>query len=97
MLEWVKNNIFNDVGKKIQNYAVITLIIDIVAVLVLAIIELFSGNFFAMFIYLLCGLGYALIFAMPIYAFGQLVEDVHQTNVNTTKTSVTDTDELPEL
>ena len=97
MLQWFKDNIFNDVGKRIQNYAVVTLIIDIVLVLILTVIEIFNGEHFAVFIYLSCGLGYALIFAMPIYAFGQLVEDVHKTSINTTNTAAADTDELPEL
>ena len=98
MLQWFKDNIFNEVGRKIQNYAIITLIIDIIACIILAMIALGSSDgWLISLIILACGLGYALIFAMPIYAFGQLVEDVHKTSINTTNTATADTDELPEL
>lgn len=98
MLQWFKDNIFNDVGRKIQNYAIITLIIDIIACIILAVIALGSSDGWLISLIILgFGLGYALIFAMPIYAFGQLVEDVHKTSINTTNTAAADTDELPEL
>lgn len=99
MFQWFKDNIFNDVGRKIQNYAIITLIIDIIACIILALIALGSSSdgWLVSLIILGFGLGYALIFAMPIYAFGQLVEDVHKTSINTTNTAAADTDELPEL
>ena len=47
-------------------------------------------------IILACGLGYALIFAFPVYAFGQLVEDIHQTKENTQGNTPV-LDELPDL
>ena len=99
MLQWFKDNIFNDVGRKIQSYAIITLIIDIIACIILAVIAMAASpvGWLASLIILAFGLGYALIFAMPIYAFGQLVEDVHKTSINTTNTAAADTDELPEL
>ena len=99
MLQWFKDNIFNEVGRKIQNYAIITLIIDIIACIILAVFAMAASpvGWLVSLIILACGLGYALIFAMPIYAFGQLVEDVHKTSINTTNTAAADTDELPEL
>ena len=99
MLQWFKDNIFNDVGRKIQSYSIITLIIDIIACIILAVIAMAASpvGWLISLIILACGLGYALIFAMPIYAFRQLVEDVHKTSINTTNTAAADTDELPEL
>lgn len=99
MFQWFKDNVFNDVGRKIQSYAIITLIIDIIACVFLAIFALvsFSDGWLVSLMTLGFGLGYALIFAMPIYAFGQLVEDIHQTNVNTAKQVTPDEDEIPEL
>lgn len=95
MFEWFDKNIFNHVGRTIQKYAIISLIIDVVACIILAYIV---GDAFVAFIILLCGFGYALIFAFPIYAFGQLVEDIHRTQENTSKIdNVINTDELPEL
>lgn len=95
MFEWFDKNIFNHVGRTIQKYAIISLIIDVVACIILAYIV---GYAFVAFIILLCGFGYAIIFAFPIYAFGQLVEDIHRTQENTSKIdNVINTDELPEL
>ena len=99
MFAWFRKNVFDHVGRKIQNYAIITLIVDIIACIILAVVALGSGDegWLIALIILGCGLCYALIFAMPIYAFGQLVEDIHQTSVNTTNSVVADADELPEL
>lgn len=95
VFKWFDKNLFNHVGRTIQNYAIISVIIDIIAVVLLCILTLGDAPFIALIV-LACGLGYALIFAFPIYAFGQLVEDIHKTQENTSGKE-TDIDELPEL
>ena len=55
-----------------------------------------GNDAFISLIILACGLGYALIFAFPVYAFGQLVEDIHQTKENT-QSNAPSIDELPDL
>ena len=95
--QWFDENIFNHVGRKIQNYAIITLVLDVIICGVLALLVLpgRDGYLHALII-LLCGLGYALLLAFPIYAFGQLVEDIHQTMENTQRKERI-TEELPDL
>lgn len=95
MFKWFDKNIFNHVGRTIQNYAILSVIIDVVVCIILCLMTI-GGNILLALIILICGLGYALIFAFPIYAFGQLVEDIHQTQKNTNN-EATDIDELPEL
>lgn len=95
--QWFDENIFDHVGRKIQNYAIITLVLDVIICGVLAFMVLpgRDGYLHALII-LLCGLGYALLLAFPIYAFGQLVEDIHQTKENTQRKERI-TEELPDL
>ncbi len=95
MFKWFDENIFNHVGRRIQKYAIISFIVDIIAC-VISIFLITSDDPFVALIILLCGLGFAFIFAYPIYAFGQLVEDIHQTQKNT-NLGATNIDELPEL
>lgn len=95
--QWFDENIFDHVGRKIQNYAIITLVLDVIICGVLALMVLpgRDGYLYALII-LLCGLGYALLLAFPIYAFGQLVEDIRQTRENTQRKDRI-TEELPDL
>lgn len=77
MFEWFDEHIFNDIGRQIQKWAIISLIIDVITCFIVAI-RLHNGFLFSLLV-VLCGFGYALFFAFPIYAFGQLVEDIHKT------------------
>lgn len=95
MFQWFDKNIFNHVGRTIQRYAIISLLIDVVVCVIMALLLLGEDALISLII-LACGLGYALIFAFPIYAFGQLVEDIHQTKENTQGNTPV-LDELPDL
>lgn len=95
MFQWFDKNIFDHVGRTIQRYAIISLLIDVVVCVIMALLVLGNDAFISLII-LACGLGYALIFAFPIYAFGQLVEDIHQTKENTQGNTPV-LDELPDL
>ena len=95
MFKWFDTYVFNHVGRSIQRFATISLIIDAVACVIMGGMTLFDNPLVALII-LICGFGYALIFSFPIYAFGQLVEDIHDTQKNTSGNAAS-IDELPEL
>ena len=84
MFKWFDRYIFNHVGRTIQRYAIISLIVDILVCVISAFVVL-ADSILLWLLILVCGIGYALIFAFPIYAFGQLVEDIHQTQENTSR------------
>lgn len=94
--QWFDKNIFNNIGRKVQECAIFTLIIDIVVVIVGTITVFIAFDPFYAIIIPVIGLSYALGFTYPIYAFGQLVEDIHKTQENT-RPPATDINELPEL
>ena len=95
MFKWFDRYIFNHVGRTIQRYAIISLIVDILVCVISAFIVM-ADSILLWLLILVCGIGYALIFAFPIYTFGQLVEDIHQTQENTSRKDA-NIDELPEL
>lgn len=84
---------FSHVGKTMQNIAVVVMLLDVVSIVILAIA---SGDAFAGFLIFLIGFGVCILGLLPLYAFGQLVEDVHKIQVNTQKNEVV-SEELPEL
>ena len=95
MFQWFDKNIFDHVGRTIQRYAIISLLIDVVVCVIMALLVLGEDALISLII-LACGLGYALIFPFPVYALGQLVEDIHQTKENT-QSNPPSIDELPDL
>ena len=94
---------FDDIGVKIQIYArrffYIFLTIEAIAAVVLFFIFAAEDILIALIAvgaFVLCVLADALI-AFPIYAFGQLVDDVHHMRMRETQSMPVNTDELPDL
>ena len=94
--QWFDKHVFNHVGREIQKYAILSLIVDVIAVIIGGILTMDDIGPISLILAPSIGLGYALLIAYPIYAFGQLVEDIHKTQENT-RPPATDINELPEL
>ncbi len=94
--QWFDKHVFNHVGREIQKYAILSLIVDVIAVIIGGILTMDDIGPISLILAPSIGLGYALLIAYPIYAFGQLVEDIHRTRENTSS-EATNFDELPEL
>ncbi|WP_294553257.1 hypothetical protein [uncultured Pseudoflavonifractor sp.] len=93
--------LYSNIGKKLTTLAMVCGGIGIFCIAVGVIVELLT--FFDSFngiLLLSCGLGglLCLLSSWPLYAFGQLVDDVHQLAGNgSIQASASPVDELPEL
>lgn len=89
---------YENIGKKIQMFAVINAACITIAGILAWIIMLFNDrqadNVLA-WVCLVIAIG-ALSASWPLYGFGQLVEDVHELRVNS-KVSIPQNDTLPDL
>lgn len=56
MFQWFDKNIFNHVGRTIQRYAIISLLIDVVVCVIMALLVLGEDALISLII-LACGLG----------------------------------------
>ena len=97
----IMNKLYTNIGKKLRTLAMVCGGIGIFCMAVGIIVELLT--FFDSFngvLLLSCGLSglLALLSSWPLYAFGQLVDDVHQMAGNgAVQTSADPADDLPEL
>lgn len=97
MYKWFDKHIFNDVGRKIQECAITTLIIDIIVCIFSALFALDEGVGLLGFLgIILAGISIILAFVYPIYGFGQLIDDIHRT-AKISQGNPHDEDDLPEL
>lgn len=88
---------FNNIGKRLKEIAIVVALLDIVGTIVLAVSAYdiyYSGT--AVIIVLLLGALSTILTTFSLYGFGQLVDDVHQIKEQSKGASV-DTDELPDL
>lgn len=86
---------FKNVGKKIMSFAKVYMVLGIIAAVLWSLISLFDEEIILAVIWIAAGFGFILS-AWMIYAFGQIVDDVHRMTkgdeVETVKT-----EEIPEL
>ncbi len=97
----IMNKLYTNIGKKLRTLAMVCGGIGIVCMAVGIVVELLT--FFDSFngvLLLSCGLSglLALLSSWPLYAFGQLVDDVHQMAGNgAVQNTAAPADDLPEL
>ena len=92
---------FDNIGKKIMSLAKILVVLDIIGTVILAIIlvDAFYEEFLGVLVALVSGT-FSVITCWPLYAFGQLVDDVHAIRYNNTAAAaepVVKEYEVPEL
>lgn len=89
---------FNNVGKKIMTLANVLAVLDIIGAIIIAIAGASSAGFIGFVVGAVAGV-FSVIMCWPLYAFGQLVDDVHAMKTNNPdKTNVpVFTDDIPEL
>ena len=99
MFKWFDEVLFNHVGRTLQKWAIIFLILEVISCIFWAIVA--EDLYLSVFI-LLGGIGAVFLTSYPIYAFGQIVEDIHEMRNDMKKNTQTspnriDADELPDL
>ncbi len=78
------NSLYGNIGRKIKNLAIGMFIVEAIGAIITGLVLAFSEDILFIFISI-GGPVAALIFSWFIYAFGELVEDVHSLNNNESK------------
>lgn len=94
--------IFEDIGKKLQTIAKVIFVVTILLFAVCFVVLLVTLDeewmlFVFPFLCIILGPISACLCAFPLYALGQLVDDIHQMRKGGQQKVGSETDELPEL
>ena len=74
---------YDNIGDKLQGLAIFTFVVETLGFIITGFV-LLGNDYEAGFLFLFCGPLVALVSSWILYAFGQLVEDVHAIRTNDT-------------
>lgn len=88
---------FDKIGQKLMKLASIFAVLDFVSGIILLLIALIEGWDPTISLVVLICMVVAMISNWPLYAFGQIVDDVHAMRTGTQQSKEVASDELPDL